>query len=723
MSAPASPTGVPPTPLDTVPLPHLLPEAGPSTSSDSGASCAEKDHVKHDEQLDGQDEHEHEQAEIDAAEEEIHQERQREVEEGGKAKGVSGWVARRLFKRRPARASGDQATPADGGGNDSLAVQPETRLLPIISGLACPFAVLLDIPGLTTPWYVKTQGDTIVDSKPNPVLLDVGQALCLALGVLANGALIFRFLEHRPRLTTWLAMICLTVGRLIRDAIAIASVTWFGVVHRFSDGFTYSDGFWLSVAAAAASLVCNFTLAFDLIRTKDFNKKGAGLTEKQRALVIVAMLFLLNMGVGALCYSYLISGLRFVDSLYFTQCIVTSVGFGDIVPETPGAKAFTMVYAPLGIINLAVVVAIARETIIEGFEASYRSRRDQLAQKARERKELIRKKQSAARERRRRAAEELGQHGEGLHSGVNDDGGPRQAESAPVFVPPPSRSALAQPLEPGPGALQRTATFSSTTTTTSVDQSFVSLRQQLRREQQQEFRIKLTIAVTQFLIFWLGGSAVYSLTEDGWSFYTGLYFSLVVFVTLGLGDYTPTSPAGRGFFIAWSIFGIASMTLLLSVLTESWSARYKSHVTEGGLKKAYRRLKASKGPQVGTDESPQQITDRLFERDGYSPLTTNEGVGPPVTARELPDKIVAAIKNFHSHARYFMLGRNGQPPAQLSSLLAAAEAFPDGIDQLIQRGGASLAETGAQGDTEHFLFLVSYEREMDLLLDSAEQLA
>jgi len=242
-----------------------------------------------------------------------------------------------------------------------------------------------------------------------------------------------------------------------------------------------------------------------------------------------------------------------------------------------------MVYAPLGIINLAVVVAIARETIIEGFEASYRSRRDQLAQKARERKELIRKKQSAARERRRRAAEELGQHGEGLHSGVNDDGGPRQAESAPVFVPPPSRSALvaglgtsmpvagamagtearhhqlptlnalervksgnaykprivqlirasarwisrpivacvsarrhpspdceaaqppdqAQPLEPGPGALQRTATFSSTTTTTSVDQSFVSLRQQLRREQQQEFRIKLTIAVTQFLIFWL----------------------------------------------------------------------------------------------------------------------------------------------------------------------------------------------------------------------------
>lgn len=215
MSAPASPTGVPPTPLDTVPLPHLLPEAGPSTSSDSGASCAEKDHVKHDEQLDGQDEHEHEQAEIDAAEEEIHQERQREVEEGGKAKGVSGWVARRLFKRRPARASGDQATPADGGGNDSLAVQPETRLLPIISGLACPFAVLLDIPGLTTPWYVKTQGDTIVDSKPNPVLLDVGQALCLALGVLANGALIFRFLEHRPRLTTWLAMICLTVGRLV----------------------------------------------------------------------------------------------------------------------------------------------------------------------------------------------------------------------------------------------------------------------------------------------------------------------------------------------------------------------------------------------------------------------------------------------------------------------------------------------------------------------------
>lgn len=207
---------------------------------------------------------------------------------------------------------------------------------------------------------------------------------------------------------------------------------------------------------------------------------------------------------------------------------------------------------------------------------------------------------------------------------------------------------------------------------------------------------------------------------------------------------TPPRPrrAGRAFFVAWSILGIASMTLLLSgtsleppchrrgtgltqcppaVLTESWSARYKSSLTDGRFKKAYRRVKGKKGARDG--ESAQKISSRLLEKEGYEPLN-REGDGPPTTVDDLPDKIVKALKGFHSHARYFMvrlalafswarrasaetderleqLGRNGHPPSELSALFAAAEDAPEGVDQLIQRGAASLAEAGAQGDTEH----------------------
>lgn len=90
-------------------------------------------------------------------------------------------------------------------------VQPKLRYLPIISGLICPFSVLLDIPGLTERWYVRTDGNMVVESRPNPVILDVGQAVSMALGVAANIGLILRFLERHPYVSTWVAMVSLTL--------------------------------------------------------------------------------------------------------------------------------------------------------------------------------------------------------------------------------------------------------------------------------------------------------------------------------------------------------------------------------------------------------------------------------------------------------------------------------------------------------------------------------
>lgn len=87
----------------------------------------------------------------------------------------------------------------------------------------------------------------------------------------------------------------------------------------------------MTVASTAASVVCNITLIIDLVRTKDFKKygepsaarpllllhlsnhadfearlAGSGLTEKQRSLVIAVMLFLCYVGLGSLCFSFLI---------------------------------------------------------------------------------------------------------------------------------------------------------------------------------------------------------------------------------------------------------------------------------------------------------------------------------------------------------------------------------------------------------------------------------
>ncbi|BGP34848.1 Potassium channel [Rhodotorula toruloides] len=689
--------------------------------------------------------------------------------------GLAGWLMRHArAKKRPSQpVSGSDVQAEAGDSSEYHYVKPEFRDLPILSGLVCPFSVLLDIPGLTTRWYIRTEGYNIVETQPNPALLDVGQAISLAFGVLANAALVWRFLEHRPRVCTWVAIVALTM----HDALNITIVTWFGVAHRFSDGFTYGDAFWLSVASTAASTFCNITLVLDLARTKDFDKKGSGLTEKQRTLVIATMVFFVYLSLGALCFSYLIGGLTFIDALYFVCCTVTSVGFGDIVPITAGARVFCMLYAAIGLVLLALTIAVARETIIETFEANYRSRRDKLAERARARKEEARRRVVEGRERRRRVLEEaqVQAQGQGLGVEVKESrvvgaaGGGRGGRGAVVgrngskeeqvaldmpartltfsvptlpeddHLPADSllhrlRRTLSRPFHHAAkevdfrrslkdfrsgGSLARrssVSSLSSTLTTSSLDESFRSLKDQLVREQREEFRIKLGISFGLFLIFWLGGSAIFMFTER-WTYGVALYFSCTYFLTIGFGDYSPKSAAGRAFFVAWALLGVANMTLLLSVLTESWSSRYKSSIDDGRLKKTMRRLDLRKKPDASGSTNPNSSSVSLLASEGYTVPSQ------PIPPHELPEKIVETIKGFHKHARYFLLGRTGDPPPQLRFLLEAADEVDEKVESLVAGGATSLADSGAQGDTKHYLFMVSYERQFDALVDSAEQLS
>lgn len=279
-------------------------------------------------------EDEDEEEEVAAEEEEINEE---EADDRAQhPEGVTGLLSGILRWRSRHQKPSPGAEAAAQSPLDSLATTVDSRYLPIISGLTCPFSVLLEIPGLTEPWYVKTYGYTVIETRPNPVLLDVGLAISLTLGVVANVCLVARFLEFRPKRFTLFAILALT----LHDVINIAAVSWFGISKRHADGFncicflstlsrfsqvlsmflpTDNDTFWMTVASTVASTVCNVTLIVDFVRTRDFVRKGSGLTERQRALMVTAMFLFLYLGLGALFYFYLIPDLRFVDALFFVE--------------------------------------------------------------------------------------------------------------------------------------------------------------------------------------------------------------------------------------------------------------------------------------------------------------------------------------------------------------------------------------------------------------------
>lgn len=184
---------------------------------------------------------------------------------------------------------------------------PNYRTLPIISGLIIPFSILLEIPGLTDDWYIRTNGNTVVESRPNPVLLHVGLGFSMFFAVLANVSLILRFLDKAPVLvTTSITIASLTIHGnaslqrfavdcvlLFTDLINITVVVTFGVLHRFNDGFTYAQGYWMtgiyasylsssphspivSVCSTIVSTITNLILIWDLFLTRDFAHSGMG---------------------------------------------------------------------------------------------------------------------------------------------------------------------------------------------------------------------------------------------------------------------------------------------------------------------------------------------------------------------------------------------------------------------------------------------------------------
>ncbi|HSE29017.1 MAG TPA: potassium channel family protein [Candidatus Saccharimonadales bacterium] len=69
-------------------------------------------------------------------------------------------------------------------------------------------------------------------------------------------------------------------------------------------------------------------------------------TDKQ--LLKVFLLFMFVFLIGAVFF-HLVEKLSYIDAIYFAAMTLTTVGYGDIAPQTDAGKIFTAIYAFLGI--------------------------------------------------------------------------------------------------------------------------------------------------------------------------------------------------------------------------------------------------------------------------------------------------------------------------------------------------------------------------------------
>ena len=69
------------------------------------------------------------------------------------------------------------------------------------------------------------------------------------------------------------------------------------------------------------------------------------------------------LGSGTIFYM-LVEGWGFVDALYFSTIVLTTVGLGDVVPTSDASKLFTVAYVLVGIgVLVAFGTAFARRLV------------------------------------------------------------------------------------------------------------------------------------------------------------------------------------------------------------------------------------------------------------------------------------------------------------------------------------------------------------------------
>jgi len=86
--------------------------------------------------------------------------------------------------------------------------------------------------------------------------------------------------------------------------------------------------------------------------------------------------------------------------------------------------------------------------------------------------------------------------------------------------------------------------------------------------------IALCVSLSNWILFgWIFGAL------EGWGWSSGIYFCFVSITTIGYGDFTPSTRAGRALFLGYTFLGIGALTWLGSLLAEQMMAGWGVEIT------------------------------------------------------------------------------------------------------------------------------------------------
>ncbi|KAK6512313.1 Potassium channel [Arthrobotrys musiformis] len=437
--------------------------------------------------------------------------------------------------------------------------------IPLIAATVGPLANLTSVAALVSPWRadLMLEGAHPYDQRfdlpfPDPKWAIGINAASLVFGFIGN---FFLMCNYSRRIRYAVAMpftiICWYIAFGLLSSILAALHVY---ARPVSPGQIYTQAFWFGVISASLYL---FSASILFVNIAGFLKKHyPAHIESSRAeknLMLQTIFFFLWMGIGALVFSK-VEGWSYSDAVYFCNVTLLTVGFGDIAATSDAARGIVFPFSVVGIIMLGLVVNSIHGFVIEIGE-----------------KQVV--EQHITNRRR-----DVANRAVAVSSELNRDD--------------PTLAHFQSPTSPTSPHIHHRRTGDSLKSETLPLRHSSSLRhiqrvvtaftgkrrsrpillrasrdrfEAMRRIQRHTLKFKkwtaLVSSTVAFLTLWLLGAVIFMIAEkdtQGLTYFQALYFCYVSLLTIGYGDLSPRSNAGKAFFLLWSIWSVPTITILIS---------------------------------------------------------------------------------------------------------------------------------------------------------------
>jgi hypothetical protein len=502
--------------------------------------------------------------------------------------------------------------------------------IPLIAATFAPMANLISIAALVVPWRNRLtqsqaefpltyQATSVGYADPTwCISLNIASLVC---GFVGNLFLLFNFTKRVRYIVALPATIVLFY---IASGILIGITASMNLHVPPGLGEVYSEGYWNAVIAACLYMFNSMILMVNMFGYfLGHYPQHFTLSDEQRNLILQTMMFFIWLGGGAGVFTR-IEGWTYPDALYFCDVTILTVGFGDYYPTDDVGRGLVFPYSVGGIIILGLMVSSIHKFAGELSSVNVvRKHVEQRRVNTLSRVVTVDDEEEKRREALEKEVEIEGRHGRrpSISSPLPNPQIQHDLEDAARHLQEPPNAAPTQGRqvefentdaeqlkqaegdkeEPQPNQFLHSA-FHRGPIHTTLRLITPLMKRTLTRTQKKAIIMKeekdrfnamrdiqlnakkfkkwyaLCLSVTAFGILWCIGAVVFWQAErhtQDLTYFQALYFCYVSLLTIGYGDLSPKSNAGKPFFVVWSLIAVPTMTILISDMGDTVISSFK----------------------------------------------------------------------------------------------------------------------------------------------------